>query len=361
MGSPYSSRQSRPTGASDKSFGGAGLNLGLNALCGESNMVTTFDDFDGIVTTEEADSATNYETLGWAITEDGTVANVGEEIGQNDPANVDTWMPSCLVLNGGTADNSGFNMQLVHALHTSGGPEFPYLWIPEETSISHPQGSRAALGALDETTWVFACRIGLKADDTVTGAGAWDSSFFIGWAASGDTSIMTHDTGALTIASDGPLIGFHVPVLGGIHGISHRTEATAMAEGVNFTAIVADGGVDGTVANGAAVAGDTMWFDLALRMHVTDMSLDAGCGWTTFYTRGPLNKNATTNPGLNVGTAPGEGYMPWTRHTTVLDNQTPSHTAPLVPTLELITGATAGVDPKVYLDWWAMGCSRVSY
>jgi hypothetical protein len=206
---------------------------------------------------------------------------------------------------------------------------------------------------LDETTFTFACRLGLKADETTTGAGNWNGAAFIGWAMAADTSIMTHNTGVITIASDGPLVGFHIPIDGSIDGISHRTAATVMAEGTNFTELAAAGAVDGTLVNGAETAGDVCWWDLALRMDITDSSETTGNGFTTFYSR---------QVNLQTGTPGSSGYRqnPWNKHRTVLVDQTPASATTMVPTIEVLSGATAGQNCQFFIDWWAFGKSRLS-
>lgn len=167
-------------------------------------------------------------------------------------------------------------------------------------------------------------------------------------------------TGDITIPSTDELIGFHVLEDGSIRGISHRTAATVMAEGTNFTELIAAGGVDSTLVNGAAAVGDTMWFDLALRMEISDMSSNTANGHTEFFYRGPTNKPLGTNPGKNQFTAPEAGYRPWRRHPTALLNQTPnSNQRALVPTIETINGPTNGDDGVVFVDWWSFGRSRV--
>lgn len=362
MGSPYSSRVSRPIGCSDKAMGGAALNMGLEAIMGETDMITVFDDFNGVVLTDEFDEAANWETNNWVLTEDADVASVGAVVCMNDPneaTNIYNY-DSCITIYPGTSDDSGGNMQLdvvnggVAAAVTQ--HQFPHIWVPASTVLG-PQG--VAADALDHSVLTFATRIGFRADRVVDGAGAWDGKAYIGWAAAGDTSILDHDTGVITTAA-GNLHGFHICELAEINGVSKRATADAIVDPTNETEIYPITSADGTVANGAAVAGDTMWFDLALRMDITNMSDDDANGWTTFYHRGPLNKNASTVPGGLVSPAPGEGYMPWTKHDVVIPNQTPNHTVTLVPTIEVINGPTAGVDCVVYVDWWAFGKSRTS-
>ena len=352
MASIFSSRVSKPIGCSEHAMGGAASQLGLEALTGLTDMYTCFDDFNQMMTgTEGTSESAIWEDSSWVLTDDGS-APTGDEICLNDPANTDVFAPSCLYWFGGTGDDSGGNMQLDRlngAIGTLvGSQEFPHIWIPE---------TDAGVTRHDNTVWVFATRIGLRADITTTGSGAWDGKAFIGWAAAGDTSLMTHTDGELTITSGGELIGFHVTELGAIRGISHRTAATAMAEATNFTALTAAAAVDGTVANGAVTAGDTMWFDLALRMNITDMSSDTANGSTEFFIR--RVPRVSGKPGDAGGQLPGQGSA-WARHATVLTNQTPNNDVALVPTIELLNGPTGGVDCVLFVDWWMFGASRMS-
>ena len=337
--------------ASDRAFGGAASEMHINATAGEGDMVTVFDDFNGVVLAEGFGDAANWETNGWVLTDDPVGAPTGDQISMNDP-NVSTQtlpFDSCIRVFGGTVNDRGGNMQLDAVNGTvaaaTNNHEFTHLWIPETATL--PAGL-----ALDNTIWTFGCRVGLRADLTTTGAGNWNSKLFIGWAAAGDTSIMDHDTGAITTTA-GNLHGFHVPEDGSIDGISKRITADAMVDGTNFTELVAAGGADGTTANGAAVAGDTMWFDLALRMTITDMDDNAANGATEFFTRriAPL----ATAPGH-----PGSRMNSWVRNPTVLSNETPNHSVALVPTIEFINGPTADQDGVVFVDWWTFGCSRIS-
>ncbi len=329
---------------STAAMAGAAEDLSIEALIGDSELVTVFDDFNSIVKGIDTFGASAiFEDSGWVLTDEAGAVPVVDAISMNDPSGTVYYEPSCLRIFTGTADDTGGNMQL-DLLNGAVGTlistaDFPHLWIPDN-------GGTSGAAVLDNTTWVFACRIGLRADLTVTGAGAWDSKAFIGWAAAGDTSVMDHDTGALTDAV-GNLHGFHIPEDGSIDGVSKRISGDSLVDGTNFTELVAAGGVDGTVANGAVTAGDTMWFDLALRMDITDESDDAANGVTTFYHRRVPNKAVGA-----VG--------PWRKHSTQLLNQTPNHSIHLVPTIEVLNGPTAGVDGVFMLDWWAFGTSRQS-
>jgi hypothetical protein len=333
-------------------MGGAALNMGLDAIMGGTDMITVFDDFNSII--KGADTFGGdaiFEDSGWVLTDDAS-APTGEEISMNDPSDVDVWAPSCLKIFVGTNDDAGGNMQLDlinGAIGTLvGTADFPHLFIPE---------TAAGVTVLDNTVWVFACRIGLRADLTTTGSGNWEAKCFIGWAAAGDTSILDHDTGVITDAN-GELFGFHINETGCIDGISKRTAGDSMVESTNWTRLVSTGGVDGTVANGYTTAGDTAWFDLALRMNITDMSAAAANGFTEFfYRRVPM---CATAPGLDPGgDRPGRGTA-WRRHSTVLSNQTPNGAVAHVPTIEVLNGPTADQDCVVMVDSWAFGCSRLS-
>jgi len=197
---------------------------------------------------------------------------------------------------------------------------------------------------------MFAGRVGFRSDDNATTAGAggnlgdWDSKAFIGWAAAGDASILDHDTGVVTTTA-GNLHGFHICELGEINGVSKRTTADAMAAGTNYTGLRGNGAVFNTLANGCDTVFQTVWYDLALRMDITDMSDDDDNGQTTFYWR-------RVRPGRQLGG--------WTRHATILQNETANHTVALVPTIEFINGPTADCDGAILIDWWAFGRNRVN-
>jgi hypothetical protein len=342
--------------ADHQAQGGAASGLNINALAGEGDMVTVFDDFNSqLKGTEGFSEAAIFEDHGWVLTDVGTP--VGDEIAMNDISNVDLWAPSCLYIYTGTADDAGGNMQIDFisgAIGTMvGTADFPHIFIPE-TDIG--------AAALDNTIFTFSCRIGLRLDITTTQAGVWGPTvaggsggkMFIGWAVVGEHAIMTPTTGVLAVAAAADqLLGFHVNELGAIDGISQRVGNTAYVEGTNFTRLIPLGGVSGTTANGAVTAGDTMWFDLALRMTVLDWSETTGNGHTEFAYRRVLP--ATGPPGADI---PRVG--PWNRHGTVLTDQCPNHTVALAPTIECINGPTAGVDSVFFVDWWSFGISRFS-
>ncbi len=353
MATNYSGRYSKPLGCSKNAMGGAAEDLSLEALTGECDWITTFDDFNGSVPAEGFDGATNWETMGWILTEDQAAVGAvnGDVISMNAAATVTANYDSCIAITTSTDEDNGGSMQLDRVNCTlpasSGGGDFPHLWIPETATVGG-YGSKAAATALDNTQWMFACRLGLRADITTTGDGNWNGKVFIGWAAAGDTSIMTSTgiimtTPIITQAETGDLVGFCIDEAGTINGVAQRTASVAYAEGTNYTQLYGTGAVDGTLANGATTVGDTMWFDLALRMNVIDMNDNANNGRIQFFHRRVL-------PDTPLGD--------WIPHTTVLDNQCPNHTVALVPTIESLNGPTAGQDTMVFVDWWAFGRNR---
>ena len=365
----FSSRHERPIGASNKAQGGAAFNQSVSGLEGESDLVTVFDDFNQAVTTTTfgtsagATTSNGFEDAGWVCTDVGTPSN--DQIGQNDVGDVDQWIPSCLRIDTGDTEDTGGNMQLdwinsraASAVDVAGTadfrvntPSYPHLWIPE---------TAAGAGALDNQILTFSCRLGFRADDEVAGdtSGDWDSKAFIGFAVAGDTGIMTASTGALASgAAAQQLLGFHINEDGDIHGIAQRDGSVSYAAGTNFTELKGAGAVDGTVANGSNAAGDTVWYDLALRARVTDWSDDDANGAVEFYYRRVM-------PTLGIGgdrshPGPGRGSA-WVKHGTALENAIPYHTVALVPTIEVINGPTADRDGVVYLDWWSFGVTRPS-
>lgn len=349
MSTNYSGRYSKPLGCSLNAMGGAAQDMGIEALTGEGDWITVFDDFNGHVPAEGFDGVTNWETMGWILTEDQAVVGAvnGDVIGMNAAATNTADFDSCISITTSTDEDNGGNMQLdpVNATlpaSANNGGGFPHIWIPDSATVGG-YGSSPALTALDHTQWMFACRIGFKADITTTGDGNWNGKVFIGWAEAGDASILTSTDGLITQAETGPLVGFHVCELGEIYGVAQRTASVAYAEGTNRVTLYPAGGVDGTLANGATTVGDTMWFDLALRMDIVDASEAADNGRIRFYHRRVL-------PNRPLGS--------WIPHITALDNVTPNNNERLVPTIESLNGPTAGQDTMVFVDWWAFGRNR---
>jgi hypothetical protein len=356
---PYSGRFQHGLGGSNKAMGGAAFNMGIEAQGGDTDMVTVFDDFNDVVPNDEFGAATGdadtspLGDAGWVLTDVGSP--VSETVGINDPVDVSQGFESSLRIFTGTADDAGGNMQLDlinadlasaanHLTSLSSRRSFPHLWIPENTTAT----------ILDNTVWTFACRVGMESG---AADGLWAAKYYIGWAEAGDTGVLTAAGGAITQAETGPLVGFHCGEDGSIDGIAQRTVNTAYAEGTNFTELYAAGATDGTTANGATTAGDIMWFDLGLRMTITDMSDDTANGAVEFFTRrvlphtGIVGQRSHPPTGLNP---------PWVRHPTALLNQTPNNDVALVPTIEVINSDDAGEDATFLLDWWAFGTSRYS-
>lgn len=339
----YANRYSRPLGVDGRGWGGAGANLGIEALAGDTDMVTVFDDFNIYVDVRDLATATagGIEDNGFTVTQVGGAA-AGSGVGINDDATA--FWDSCLRINCGTDNDQGGNIQLIPA---AGETHFPHIWIPDSGTAT----------SLDNTVIVFAVRVGVNTTDA---AGDFDGKAFIGFAAAGETAVMTAATGALSVAAAADiLLGFHLGCngeVGAIDGISQRVGNTAYAEGTNFTRMLPAGSLDAVAANGATAVTDTVWYDLALRCTVTDMS-DANANGATefFWRRVPQLTNA---PGLAAATnLPGQD-LAWVRHPTVLLNQTPNSGTNLVPTIECINGPAD--DSDFLIDWWAFGYSRYS-
>jgi hypothetical protein len=294
-------------------------------VSGESDLVTVFCDFDSMLVGNGFGDAGVLETAGWVLTDVG--APVGDSVSANSiPATRP--FESCLRLDAGTVADTGGNAQLDAVNGPAGQAIFdvyPHIWLPE---------SGAGATILDNTSWTFACRIGL-----LSSAATWDGKMFIGWAEAGDTGILTAATGAITQPETGPLVGFHVGEDGSIDGISQRTVNTAYAAGTNFTELYAAGAPNGN-------SGVIWWLDLAVRLDITDMSDNAANGRTTFYHR--RVRSRTTDPTIN----------PWIKHSTVLANQTPNNDVVLVPTIEVANGPANLSD--LFIDWWAFSATRFS-
>jgi len=332
MGTSYSGRYTNPLGAGPRAFGGAGWNLGVEALAGQTEISTVFDDFNRTMTADAAGTA--MELNGWEVFESAGAAN--NTIGMNDPVNHVEHFSGILIDAGDNADD-GYSVQLADS--TAGAQVHEWIWVPTNGNAA----------ALDGSILTFACRIGVTCDV----AGGWSGKVFIGWATLGETAVLTLADGTIGVGAAADLVhGFHIPEDGSIDGISQgRDGTTAYVEGTNFTELFAAGAADSGVAGNAGF----IWYDLALRMAITDMSDDDANGSTTFYSR--LLSDSTPPPGSMGGNMPGEGPA-WKQHPTVLMNQTPNPGDALVPTIEVINGPTSHIDLK--LDWWAMGFSRFS-
>lgn len=356
MGTSYSGRYSKPLGCGREAMGGAALNMGIEALGGETDMVTVFDDFNDImpatvVTAATGDADTNiWEDCGWVFTDIGTSA--ASAVSMNAAATATLPYNSCITFNPGTGDDDGVLCQLdtVNAAAASPGANsltalnvrhFPHIWFPE---------TGAGATTLDNTIFTFACRVGFTGE-----AAALDGKAYVGWATAGEAGIQTAATGALIVAAAADQrLGFHFNFDSGtgIHGISQRVGNTAYADGTNFTPLL-----EGIAANfTAATAGEILWFDVALRAKIADWSETAGNGSVEYFWR-RVNP-VTVAPG-DVGQRTGDALNTWARHPVVLTDQIPNHSVALVPTVEVLNGP-AGNMMDMYMDWWSFGISRAS-
>lgn len=308
--------------------------LAAEAAMGESDLVTIFDDFNNSVPSESFGDTAFWEAMGWTLVDAGVP--VADTVVMNGLASA---MDSAIRINPGTAADTGGHM---HILSTNGLTlNFPHMVIPSS-------GAGAAI--LDNTVVVFACRIGLISNGT-----AFDGKAFVGFCIDSDTSILTAATGVITQAETGPLVGFHIAgddAPNGILGISQRTVNTAYAEGTNKTELYPS-----TALTSGFTSGVAQWYDLAVRMDITDMSNNSANGQTTFYKR--KVPQLTSAPGAVSAEPPtGKVLAPWTKHATVLSNQTMNAATTMVPVIEILNGPTQLSDMLV--DWWAFGISRYS-
>jgi hypothetical protein len=250
MATSYSGRYSRPLGAGDNAFGGAGLNLGIEALAGETEMITTFDDFN-----DRRDAAAvagaGDPRPGWF----SSVINVatGNLINLNDPGATPqpVAFQSSLRVLPGTIEDAGVNLQIVGGTDGSS----PHVWIQD-------RDADAAGG--DNTSIVFACRVGVGLAAAAAGE-VWQGKFFVGFAISGDVQVLNNTTGEIDLATDGPLLGFHMAEDGHIDLISVRDGiAGPLVDGTHFTQLV-DTSWNANLQPELGTANhQPTWFDLAL-------------------------------------------------------------------------------------------------
>ena len=340
MATIYSARSSKPLGAGRHAFGGAGLNLGVDALSGEGDIITTVEDFNGQLT----DGGITGNRPGGAWT--SLAIGVGATASVNDLALGNPYESSARLNCGGAVDAGGNAQQNVDS-------PAPRIWLPD-TSV--------APTTLDHTVVTLACRVGIISD-----APTFDGKFFIGFAQDGDQDVMVVTSGAIAVASTGALVGLHInadiAVIPNISLIAKRAPAAAMAQDVNFTNLIS--GVDSFETG--LTAGVPRWFDLAFRMSITNMSdVNSNGGVRAYFRRVPEAGGAfeTPNreaPGLRETQASDSGAVKveeWREHNVVLENQSPNDATALVPTIEFLNGPTNESDFLV--DWLVMGISRFS-
>jgi len=341
MATDYGARFSKAVGCTRHAMGGAAEGLGIEALAGDTEMVTIFDDFDGIVEADQFGVATNWETIGTMLYDAGVPGT--DYVHMNDPNSQVDCASEIVLVPGDTADTGGhvaFDSVAGAVSAAVSMHEFKYLWIPV-------LGTSATI--LDGTTWLMAMRVGFQSGDaTAIGAasGDWDGKAFIGYCTTGDANVLVPTTGVPDVATQtGPIFGFGITETGQIIGHSQRTANTALAEGTNYTTILGAGGVDGNTGNGATAANQKMWFDLAVKLEITDMSDDDDNGYTHFYWRRVL---------------PGQPLGDWLHHPTVLENQTPNPASVMVPCIEAINGPAVVQECAVGWDWVVYARDRIN-
>lgn len=357
MATVYSSRHSKPLGGGDNAFGGAGLNLGIEALAGETEMVTMFDDFND--RSLQAAAAVDIPRPGWDSNVINTATANGTSI--NDPASTPQprHFESSLRIVAGTDEDAGVNMQIIGIGGAATQTPSPHMWI---------QDRDADAAGNDNQSVVFACRIGLGLGGAAAGD-TWQGKAFIGWALSGDVQVLAQATGAIDLATAGPLLGFHVAEDGHIDLISVRDGfAGPLVDGTHFTQLVGTGWNDDLIAIGNA-GHRPIWFDLALRAEFRDASNAADNGAVQGFARPQLTQAAVANVTPVPGRRPVEqssaavaNPTDWRPQGVSLQNQLPSDTGlEIVPTIECQNGgAVVGEDVIMWVDWWSFGVSRSS-
>lgn len=334
MATGYSSRHSKPLGGNRHALGGAGLNLNVAALSGESEMVHVFDDFDDAHVA--AAVGNDDPRTGWLSTVRGAPA------GHN--VNINPLIPSgrhysCLTVVAGTVASTGINVLVDDPALASN----PIINWPDRTDTE----------AMDNTSYVFACRIGMR----ISAGSVWDGQAFIGIAEETDVGILNLvATAGLESPTSNGLIGFHIASDGHIDLISMREGKVITA--ANFTQVVS------TNWNQNLGTGDhnITWFDLAFRAEVTDWGDDADNGAVIGYHRQlggalpspgrrPVEQSSPTTPNINA----------WVENPTRVLNETPFDAGinQTVPAVEVINGLGPNLS-EVWVDWWLQGISRMS-
>jgi hypothetical protein len=336
MATRYSGRFSKPLGANADAFGGAGLNLNIAALSGETEMVHSFDDFDDQVA--GAGPGNNVPRIGWLTTVRGGAAGHTTAINPLAPSGRHY---SCLQVTAGTAASTGINAIVDDPQDVAAAK--PILRWPDRTDTE----------AMDNTSYVFACRVGLR----ISAGSVWDGQAFIGIAEETDTAILELvAANGIQSPTSNAMIGFHIASDGHIDLICMREGKAIAAE--NFTQMVS------TTWNQNLGTGDhnITWFDLAFRAEVRDWDDASDNGAVTGYFRQvgspvttvgrrPVEQSNATSPSTNA----------WTQHPTPIFNETPFDAGvnALVPAIEVINGAGANLT-ELWVDWWVMAISRMS-
>jgi hypothetical protein len=318
-------------------------------------MITTFDDFN-----DRRDAAAvagaGDPRPGWF----SSVINVatGNLINLNDPGATPqpVAFQSSLRVLPGTIEDAGVNLQIVGGTDGSS----PHVWIQD-------RDADAAGG--DNTSIVFACRVGVGLAAAAAGE-VWQGKFFVGFAISGDVQVLNNTTGEIDLATDGPLLGFHMAEDGHIDLISVRDGiAGPLVDGTHFTQLV-DTSWNANLQPELGTANhQPTWFDLALRVETRDVSNAADNGAVQGFVRRLQTDASRANVTPIPGRRPIEPSHPdsanpldWRPQGVVLENQVPHDTGlEVVPTVEIQNGgAVVGEDVYFLMDWWAMGISRAS-
>lgn len=335
------------------------LGQGLESIVSvdPGSIQIVFDDFDdwvsatscnGVTIGDLANSALGpiWDQVGWQLTQIGTESATTPHVGMNWSDSGTTFSSSIRFFMGTQVD-AGCSAQLdqENFVHKhSGDASFPHMYIPDEDSVIKD--------VMDDRVFVFGFRVGFREDVPAGGTdgdGDWSHKVFIGFIGDTDTQVLDVSTGLITQPETTGLVGFHVLEDGSVRGVSQRTVNTAYAEGTNFTELLAAGGVDGTIANGALIDGGTLFFDFIVKIDITDSDNDSDNGTTSFWYR-KIIPGTTSQPSF-------------TAHPTTLSNQFPQEADPqdLVPHIEFIHGPNAGRDGGIWLSWWAFGQTVIDF
>ena len=273
--------------------GGAFRELGQGAFSEfEADHLVMWENFG-----DDVANAAAMETIGWTETAVGGQTNFA--------VNVTKENTGILLIDCGTDDDSGTNLQANLA--------------PTAARISRIHKTIGPITAsptnLDNNDIILATKIGWSSE------AAWDHKLVFGWVMT-DTALMAPATGALTGIGTGGGVGFHFDEAGDIYYFTQRTTYAA-----NFAEV--DTGIDvtdPTQTYTVAADGKTNWMGYAIRLCYVDTSDDDNNGWCEFY----MNPSDTPGAWVHVGT--------------VVNNNPYTNTVVYSPTIEVISGDTAGND-----------------
>jgi hypothetical protein len=222
--------------------GGAFDEAPIEALGNRSNYKVWIENFDANVA-----DITAIETLGWAETEVGTTTS---------RSNVVSKATGYLLLNPGTADDTGTNIQ--HNV------------VPTTSAIVAPHKTCGPLTStttlMDNRELLFETRIGVSGTTA-----AWSGKTVIGWVLSPDTALMTVTSGVPAIGTGGG-IGFNIREDGVLR---YFTQSTTVHNSVTTHLNIATLGA-ANVIQWYTLGFRARWLDASAATGVVDFYLDGG-------------------------------------------------------------------------------------